>query len=390
MPTTMAALSPILKNFYIGPVRENLNNATVLLANVKKSSKEVVGEQVILPLHVGRNWGIGARGTSGNGVLPTARNQQYSKAVFTTKDVYGRIEIRGKTIRATKTDQGAFLRSVASETKGMTADLASDINRQLYLGGTGILTTCTVTAGAPTTTVTVASTQYIEEGMVIDIGAAPGAVVSTITSATTFTIVAGFTFTSGDPIRLTGVGATDELNGLDLIVNNTGTLETLPATGVWQAGVFGVDAAPVALSEDQMQQAQDYAEKKGGKIDLVVTSFAGRRKFVNLLTSLKRFATPSATQLKGGFKAIDFNDIPLTVDRHCQESGTATRMYFLSTKSLGLYRMADFDWMQEDGNIMARQVGSGATETYEATLVCDMEFATDARNQNSALKGIAV
>ena len=64
MTTTMQTLQTILKNFYIGPVRDQLNNATVLLAQLKKSSKEVVGEQVILPLRVGRNWGVGARGTT--------------------------------------------------------------------------------------------------------------------------------------------------------------------------------------------------------------------------------------------------------------------------------------------------------------------------------------
>jgi hypothetical protein len=50
--------------------------------------------------------------------------------------------------------------------------------------------------------------------------------------------------------------------------------------------------------------------------------------------------------------------------------------------------MADFEWAQEDGAILARQVGSGAQEAYEGTLVCDMEFGCTARRHLSVLKGI--
>jgi len=161
------------------------------------------------------------------------------------------------------------------------------------------------------------------------------------------------------------------------------------SVSIWKGNVFGSDASPVVLNEDDMQEAQDDAEKKGGEVDLVVTSYLGRRKYVALLASQKRYTTPQTGKLKGGFEYIDFNNIPLVTDRHCQEDGTKTRMYFLSLKSLGIYRMADFDWMKEDGNILARQVGASATEAYEATLVCDVEFATDARRHNSVLKGIA-
>lgn len=394
---TMATLQDILKNFYIGPVRKNLNDATVLLAQLKKSSTEVVGEQVILPLHIGRNWGVGARGTSGTRVLPTARNQKYDKAYFTTKDVYGRIEISGKTIRATKTDRGAFLRAVTSETEGMTVDLGSDINRQLFNDGTGNLAVCGT--GATSATVVVDSTQYLEEGMYVDFYDAGGTItgnvgkeIVSIDSDTQITLAASITWTTGDTIKLMGVTATDELNGLALIVNNSGSLHNIdPATvSIWKGNVFGDDSSPQVISEDDMQQAQDAAEKKGGKVDMIVTSYEGRRKYIQLLAQQKRYTTPQAGKLKGGYEYIDFNTIPFVVDRHCQANSSTTRMYFLTLKSLGIYRMADFDWMKEDGNILARQVGANATESYEATLVCDMEFGCTARRHNSVYKGIAV
>lgn len=394
MGATMSTLQDVLKNFYIGPIRENLNQATVLLAQLKKSSKEVVGEQVILPLHIGRNWGVKAAGTTGTAALPTAGAQAYKKANFTTKDVYGRILISGKTIRATKTDKGAFLRAVTSETKGMVDDLGSYLNRMLYGSGNGILATCGT--GASSATITVDSTQYLEEGMTLDFYTGSsisnsGKVIYTIDSDTQITLTSSITWSTGDVIRIYGVGATDELNGLDLITANSGTLEGIdPAVNsIWKGNVYGDDSSPVPLKEIDMQNAIDGAERKGGKIDLIVTSFSGYSKFASLLMDQKRFSSPSVTKLKGGFSFIDYNDIPLVKDRHCQENSTSTRMYFLSLKSLGLYRMADFQWAQEDGAVLARQVGAGAQEAYEGTLVCDMEFATDARRHNSVLKGIA-
>lgn len=349
---TMSTLQDILKNFYIGPIRKQLNDATVLLAQLKKSSTEVVGEQVILPLHIGRNWGVGARGTSGTGTLPTARNQQYKKAYFTTKDIYGRIEIYGKTIRATKTDRGAFLRSVTSETEGMVNDLGSDVNRQCFMNGTGNLATCGT--GATSATITVDSTQYLEEGMYIDFYDSGGTItgnvselIDTINSDTSITLHASITWTTGDTIKLAGVSATDELNGLDKIVASSGSLQNIdPATyTIWKANVFGSDSTALAISEDTMQQAQDGAEKRGGKVDLIVTSYEARRKYIALLAQQKRYTTPQVGKLKGGYEYIDFNSVPLVVDRHCQSNSTVSRMYFLTLKSLGLYRMADFDWI---------------------------------------------
>ena len=397
--TTMTTIQDVLKNFYIGPIRENLNQATVLLAQLKKSSKEVVGEQVILPLHIGRNWGVGARGTSGTGVLPTAYGQQYKKAVFTTKDEYGRILIYGKTIRATKTDKGAFLRVVTSETKGMVNDLGNYLNRQLYGSGNGVLATlgtgATYTAGS---SIPVDNVQYLEEGAVLDLytgGSATnsGVIIATIVDDTHITLTTTVTTTTGDFARIAGVGATDELNGLDLITSATGTLETISptATSLWKGNESGSDSAPAVLKEFDMQNAVDNAEEKGGKIKLIVTSYQGRAKYAAILQDQKRFTSPQTGKLKGGFSYIDFNDIPLVVDRHCQRvKGSVTRMYFLSLESLGIYRMADFEWAQEDGAILARQVGANATESYEGTLVCDMEFATDARRHNSVLKGISL
>jgi hypothetical protein len=391
----MAEMTAILKNYYLGPIREQLNNSKVLYANIKKSSKEVVGEQVVIPLRKGRNWGVGARGSLGTGTLPTASSQKYKKSYFPTKDIYGRIGISGKTIRATKSDKGAFLRIVQSETKGCVDDVGNDINRQMFGDTTGTLTT----AGTGTTsaTVPVASSQYLEEGMIIDFnaggsGSSTGIVIQSIDSETQITTATTATWTTSDPITITGVVSGAELNGLSLITASTGALQGLnPASAgesFWAGVVYGSDGSPIAITEDRMQEIQDKIEENGGKVSMIVGHFAARRAYSRLLTALKRYTPPAVGKLKGGFDSLDFNNIPVTVDRQSQRTTATTRFYFLSGESLGLYRMADFDWMQEDGAILARQTGASATETYEATLVCDMEFGTDCRRHNGQLIGI--
>src|SRR5262249_20958285 len=109
---TMTVLDAVLKFDYLGPIQDQLNNDTILMNKVRKSSEEVVGKQVILPLRFGRNTGVGARAE--NATLPIAGFQQYLDAQFPTKTVYGRVEISGKTIRATRNDRGAFVRAARS------------------------------------------------------------------------------------------------------------------------------------------------------------------------------------------------------------------------------------------------------------------------------------
>lgn len=378
----------VLKEDYLGPIREQINQSAVFYAQLKKSSEEVVGRHVYLPLHFGRNTGVGARGTTGTATLPTPGAQGYKECTFLTKDVYGRVNVYGKAIRATRNDKGAFVRAIDSEMKGLVNDLTEDLNRQLMGDTTAQLTTATSTANSDT--VSVASTQYLWEGMKIDIDSDTNLEIKSIDSATQITMTAAVNHSAGDVIKRTGVTSGDELNGLGLLFNNASTMQGLaPATYSWfTAQVFGTAGVPVALSLTAMQECVDAAEKAGGKVNFALTGYAGRRAYVALLQPQQIFT--DTTTLKGGFKSVLFNDIPLTVDRMVPESSTESRIQFLSLDDLGIYRMADFEWVDQDGSVWARSVGASATESFEATLVCDLEFATNARNRQACLLGVKV
>jgi len=96
MGATISTLGETLKIDYLPVVREQLNNATVLLAKAQKNTEDVYGKQWQLTVHYGRNSGVGARAE--RGTLPSAGNQSYKNPYGAVKYNYGKIELTGKSL----------------------------------------------------------------------------------------------------------------------------------------------------------------------------------------------------------------------------------------------------------------------------------------------------
>ena len=175
MATNLSTLSNILKEYYLGPVSEQLNNEVLLLSRLETKSEDLVGRRAYVPLHWGRSGGIGARAESA--ALPSAGNQQYEKAVYDLKYLYGRIEVTGPSMAKTKNEAGAFLQALKSELDGIRSDLRKDLARQVYGNGTAKIATTTAVTGASGTTMTVGS-EPVRKGQLY-----PGMVVNVYTSA---------------------------------------------------------------------------------------------------------------------------------------------------------------------------------------------------------------
>ena len=79
-----------LKSVYLGVVANQLNiNANPLLSQIKRTSKDVWGKEIIKLAPFGINGGIGA-GTE-TGALPTATGNSYVQFKSTLKNLYGKI-----------------------------------------------------------------------------------------------------------------------------------------------------------------------------------------------------------------------------------------------------------------------------------------------------------
>lgn len=132
MPASLTTFNDVLKNDYQPTLREQLNNANKTLTQLERKSDEVdvQGKYAVLALHVGRNTGVGSRAE--NATLPTAGAQGYVEERVPLKYHYGRLQISGPSIEATRTDRGSYVRAVESESRGLKNDLLREMSRQLW------------------------------------------------------------------------------------------------------------------------------------------------------------------------------------------------------------------------------------------------------------------
>jgi len=388
MPATMATFDAILKNQYLGPIREQINSASVAYSRIEKNYDSVVGKNFTIPLHYGRNEGVGAR--ADGGALPSAGNQAYKECIVPMKYQYGRIQLSGPTMKAARSNEGAFLRAVDSEMRGLTNDMKASLNRQMYGDASGVLTVCGTTTAS--TTVVVASTAKLRVNMPIDVlvtadgttsTGAVGRTVASIASATTF-VISGAAITTGATFSVYVSGSrNNEIMGLSGIVSipdpGAGALQNLAVATYpwWMASVLANGGTPRAITDSLFQTSIDTLETvSAGMATAIYTSFGVRRAYQALLTSMKQIV--NTMDLKGGFKALSYlggshGEIPIISDK----DAPAGKAFVLDEDELQIYRLSDLDWMNEDGAILSRVSGYDA---YEAVLYVYQELGTSMRN----------
>lgn len=393
--STLSTFDAILKTQYLGPIREQLNSSSVLYSRLEKNEDSVVGKNFTIPLHYGRNEGVGARAEGG--ALPDAGSQAYKECIVPMRYQYGRIQITGPTIKAARTNEGAFLRAVDSEMRGLERDMKSSMNRQAFGDGTGALAVCASASDA--TTITVDSTAKLRVGMPVDIlvtatGATTAGVVgdtvASITSSTVFTLTTGVaTYGSiGNTYSVYVAGSrAKEMMGLSGIVSATSTLQGLDVATYpwWKATVLANGGTNRAISDTLLQTAIDTLEaNSSGMCTAMYTSFGVRRAYQALLTATKQLV--NTQKLQGGYEAINYlggshGVIPMIADK----DAPANKIYIVDEDELAIYRLADFDWMQEDGSVLSRVSG---VDAYEAVLYVYQELGTSMRNAHVLLSDI--
>lgn len=409
MAMTIQAADAILKEDYLPPVREQLNSATYLLTKLKRNTDDFVGREAYVPVHKGRNVGVGAKKEMAN--LPTAGNQQFDKALWKVKYLYGTFKLSGPVIKATKNNTGAFVRALQTEMEGLMRDVKVDQNRQFWHNGTGVLTACG--ASGPSNDVTVSSTRFLEPGMEIDISTmadgtaiALGRTVSSITSSTVFVVSgAPVTVTTAEAVYRAGTrvlatwGETAEMWGLEALIaaaNPGGGLTTYPgeisksSNTWWRSNVLDNGGTARPTTTDLMQQAFDKSDIEGAAVPgLIVTNHALKRRYAALLVSDKRYPAGGEITLDGGYKALEFNGVALVADKDAGLTNTPAvlnRMYFLDMSTFTYHVLQDWDWMDQDGAVLARVSG---VDAYEGTLYAYVQLSCDRPNANTVLTDLS-
>ena len=366
---TLTSADKALKSLYLGVVTEQLNTGiNPFLAKIKMSSSDVWGKEIRKVAQYGINGGIGA-GTE-EGDLPNAAGNNYEQFVLSLKNLYGKIEISDKAVRASENSVGAFVNLLNAEMEGLLSASSFNFGRMLFGDGQGVLCKVESVSGGQ---VKVSSVKNLIEGMVIDFRQEDGSIISGFASRriTMVDRVSKLITVSGNAIEDGAVASGSlitvqgsygqEITGLSAIFKDTGSLYGLDRQShKWLVPYIKKDVGEI--SETVIQTAIDYLEENaGGKVDMIICSSGVKRAFQNHLATYKR--NVDVMELKGGYKAISYNGIPIVSDRFCPE-GT---MYLLNSEDFTLHQLCDWAWLEgEDGKILKQNANK---PTYSATLV---------------------
>ena len=388
---SMSEFASALKIFYGGTVPNQINTELgPLVARIAKTTKNVVGGEYVeklAPFGISGN----AAAFSEGGALPYTSKQTKARFRSYLKNQAARALFTEKVLKVSRGSAAAFADAATDSMDNMKESGKIDYARQLYLDGTGLCTTCGVTDDA--TTVVVTSTQYLMDGMVIDIvvtstGVAitngRGRKIAAIIDDTSFLLEGTDKVTTAGTHSVTNQGAFGlELTGLNAVLAQTGSIYNLarasyPALNakVWNGSGSGVGDIDDAII---MKAIKDRASKKGAKIDLLIAHPDVVVTYGDYLSSMKQTATPLT--LEGGWTAISCGGIPMIDDRFSKKQSIRG----LETKNFYEHMLHDWEFL-EDG--MFRLVPG--TANYEVTMTKYSELICDKPGANFSIDGITV
>ena len=441
---TLTTVDSILKEYYLGPVQEQLNNEVLLLSRIEARSEDLVGKAAFVPLHTGRSSGIGAVAESA--ALPSAGNQTYARAEYDLKYLYGRIQVTGPSMAKTKSDAGSFLQVLKGELDGVRADLTKDLARQIYGTGDGVIGTGATTAGASASKVYtltdweplkkgqfyvgqvlnafIQSTGVAVTGTIVDFTVTAVSLVAAATSTVTIsctsftsttdvvTLVRSGSVTAAQGLnRFNNTTRSNEIDGLRRVVNSftpaaaaeaNGTIASATlATANGKSGSLGkIDAysatywdnqrtfgqtpgTPEALSIMRVQQAINLARQQGAAPSAIITSLGVQREFYRLLQANQQFVTPGGTDYASGFSTLTYNGMPVIADLDAPYA----KMYILDEATLKVFSDQDWHFLDGDGQTLRQVAGFDA---YEAVMVRYMNMGATNRSKNVVINDINV
>jgi len=423
----LSALQGYLKEDYtIHGLTDQINREAEFFGRVRRSSKEVRGKYGVIPVFLQGNRGaVGARGELDK--LPDPAFQK--TAIAGGARIAGQIGMKFNTarfaitepaIQASATSVGAFESALEVEMKGLTMDMANDLNRQhMSNDGSGVLAIVTAissldisidkaggqtyypaaddTDGAKFIEVDDVLAVYITGGgtmrgsmkvTAVDYSATPNVItvdaVPSGTAATDKLVKASTTGLSAATFDEDSFN--NEVEGLLKWVNDTGTVGNInPATAGnerWASTVLDNSAAPVPLSEPVLHQLQSLIRRRGGMAASSGlahwTTYALENDFgTRVLSPDKRFN--NTTTLAGGYTALTFAGRPIMVDKDCLPG----HWWMLTMPELYCYNQGGFYWMDRDAMFSRIDAKMG----WEATLLFYSNFGTPRRNAHGVIRG---
>lgn len=161
---TIRTFEKALKENYLPVWKNQLGiEPSALLSKIKKVPLKSDKIVATAPIGLSGGFGYGAEGQA----TPAAGNVNFERFETRAKDMYVNICISAKAVRLTGSG-GAMANALETEVKAAYDTAKWNIGRSLFGNGTGKLTTIEANDQA-SNTVTVGSTAYVKEGLIVDI-----------------------------------------------------------------------------------------------------------------------------------------------------------------------------------------------------------------------------
>lgn len=402
MSQTYALYIAMLKEFYGMTYQETFNNENMLKKYLEESGKEFDGLRVNYPVHYGRNKGVGAR--SEGSPLPTAGRQKHNSVYVTAAYLYGRINLTGQVLAASK--KTSFAEAMSLEMEGVKTDLMFDVGRQCYGEGLGVLAETGLTScgsqifvknryaepGQP-------GARFIEAETHFDMGSASapkelsdlysqtaiGIAVHSVTIATN----SGTTYdtinisSSLDTVTACGMylfsfdagGAGIELKGLRAMIDDQTASNCYGFSGGMYNNdtIFNVDRGTVAgwnsyvdqnsgterlINQTLLQRAESRAKKKSGKdINIYFGEYDVVDAFLDSVQGDRRFNTKN---FDAGAESITFNGKTMVKDLNAPYN----ELYGLHKPAIKWYTLLPFGFDDLDGSVLKNVAGYDKNEAF--------------------------
>lgn len=369
---TLQSAENALKTVYIGAITDLLNTRTnPLLAKIEHTSADVWGKEIKTAARVGLTGGVGAGDEAGS--LPVAYPTKYIQFTSTLKNLYGRIEISDKAIRASANGQGAFTDLLNAELEGLLNASKFNLGRMMFGDGSGLLSTVIDTMGEMTL---VTDVRNFMAGMVVDVynhldeEYEMGVRVEYVDyagGAAKFINRDGSLTEMMSDLKIFAHGSKDkEITGLDAIFNTAKPLYGIDRTVSPYLNPHEVKGQ-TDISEVLIQKTIDEVENNSASVVNYLACAANvKYAYQNYMLQYKQ--NIDVMELEGGYKTMSYNGIPLIHERFVAPG----MMYFLDTNDFKMHQLCDWRYLEtENGKILRQNEGK---PTFSATLVkyCDL------------------
>lgn len=393
--------SNLMKVKYGKLIEKQFAKSNVLFARIKKK-QDFEGTQIEFPVQRSIGGGVSS------GSLPTANRNLQSKATITSKKAYASVLIDRESMKASKSDEGSFVRFTKYPVKIATESFNRNLERMFTRGaldGAGVLASghasnSVVTGNGASGTPYIVSLnnaatyfpahfESIEVGDILNVNSETSEVEVVDMSVTVSNGHATGTLSLvGTSARLatlatgcgTAFGASDSL-----YMQKSKDAEMIGLAGVLQAtsgSLYGITvgrrwiayqkAAAAALSTDLMNDMVVNIKRQCGECPkLILTSHHQYIKLLNLLEDHKRYAVPARDKKLQGqisFTALEYMSpdgaIPVMASRFID----GDKMYFINDDQIELHlRPGGIEWFEEDGTVFLRKDNLDAYEARYGT-----------------------